>query len=105
MHDLEFSGNGIIQDPESGAKERVEFNAPINSAQVIMQLGEDLAPWGSLYPRVMINDVLFSVEEDIVTVSAFGDLPLYKSHRFETAVKQNFVQQLKKRQNDFKDMF
>jgi hypothetical protein len=32
MHDLEFSGQGVIEDPDSGARERVEFKAPINSA-------------------------------------------------------------------------
>lgn len=39
MHDLEFSGKGMIEDPDSGAKESVAISAPINSAQVIMQLG------------------------------------------------------------------
>ena len=91
MHDLEFSGNGLIQDPETGARERVEFSAQINSAQAIMQLGEDLSSWGSLYPRVTFVDVIFSADENLVVVSAFGDLPLYKSHKFELAVKKTFV--------------
>jgi hypothetical protein len=32
MHDLEFSGTAIIEDPESKSKERIEFKAPINTA-------------------------------------------------------------------------
>ena len=87
MHDLEFSGQGFIQDPDSGARERVEFNAPIYSAQVILQMGEELSHWGSLYPRLRVVDVIFSIEEENVVVSAFGDLPLYKSHTFEISVK------------------
>ena len=32
MHDLELSGNATIHDPDSGATERVEYRAPINTA-------------------------------------------------------------------------
>ena len=39
MHDLEFAGNGTIIDPQSEIKERIEFHAPINTAQVVMSLG------------------------------------------------------------------
>ena len=42
-----------------------------------MQLSEELASWGSLYPRVRVNEVLFAVEEELITVSAFGALPMY----------------------------
>jgi hypothetical protein len=37
-----------------------------------------------------------------VTVSAFGDLPLYKSHQFEKSVKNWFTSQITKRQQEFK---
>jgi hypothetical protein len=62
-----------------------------------MQLGEDLSIWGSLYPRLNINDVLFAIEEDSVVVSVFGDMPLFKSHTFEISIKKNFLSQLEKR--------
>jgi len=32
-----------------------------------------------------------------------GDLPLYKSHRFEEGVKKWMINQIKKRENEFKD--
>jgi hypothetical protein len=88
MHDLEFSGSGLIHDPESGKREKIEFSAPIRSAQVIITLGEYLAGWGSMYPRININEVMLAVEEENVVVSAFGELPLYKSHVFEQSVKK-----------------
>jgi hypothetical protein len=47
--------------------------------------------WGSLYPRLSIDEVLFSVQESLIVVSAFGDMPMYKTHDFERAVKRWFV--------------
>ena len=35
-------------------------------------------------------------------MSAFGDLPLYKTHQFEKSVKNWFISQISKRQQDFK---
>ena len=67
-----------------------------------MSLGEEYAPWGSLYPRINIDDVKFAIDQNLVVVSAFGDLPLYKAHTFEQSVKTWFVGQISKRQNDFK---
>jgi hypothetical protein len=66
-----------------------------------MSLGEEYSSWGSLYPRFNINEVLFKLDESLVTVSAFGDIPLYKAHNFEKAVKKWFVGQLSKRQAEF----
>lgn len=43
----------------------------------MMTLGEELAEWNSVYPRINVNEVQFIVEEEQVSVSAFGDLPLY----------------------------
>lgn len=55
MHDLEFSGSSMIQDPRSNLKERVEFTAPIGTCQIVLSLGEEYSSWGSLYPRVNID--------------------------------------------------
>lgn len=71
--------------------------APINSAQIIMSLSETLAAWGSMYPRLTINEVVFSAEEENIVVSAFGELPLYKSHSFEISVKKALIKELSKR--------
>jgi hypothetical protein len=67
-----------------------------------MTLGEEYSEWGSVYPRVNVDQVLMQIEEQFIVVSAFGNLPLYKSHQFEKAVKKWFVGQLAKRQDFFK---
>jgi len=56
-----------------------------------MSLGEEYASWGSLYPRLNIEQVNFQVQDNLIIVSAFGDLPLYKSHQFEKSVKAWFI--------------
>jgi hypothetical protein len=40
--------------------------------------------------------------EELVTVSTFGDIPLYKTANFEKEIKNMLKKELDKRQNDFK---
>lgn len=92
MHELYFVGKGKIEDPKTKAKESIDFNAAISTCQVLLSLGEEYATWGSLYPKINVDQVTFQVQEDLIKVSASGSLPLYKSHDFEKAVKKWFVQ-------------
>jgi len=101
-HDLEFQGKGMLTDPSSGALEMVAFHAPLSTCQIVVALGEEYAAWGSLYPRFNVEQVLFQVDSSLVTVSAYGQLPMYQSHNFEKEVKKWFVSQLGKRQAEFK---
>ena len=78
-HDLEFSGRGEIPLKGKG-EERVEFHAPISTCQIVMSVAEEYATWGSVYPRINVDQVMMNIDEQLITVSAFGDLPLYKSH-------------------------
>ena len=92
MHDLYFVGKGVIEDPRTKAKETIDYNAPISTCQILLSLGEEYAAWGSLYPRINVDQVSFAVQEDLIKVSASGEVPLYKSHEFEKSVKKWFVQ-------------
>jgi hypothetical protein len=51
-----------------------------------------------------INEVIFKVDPNLIQVNAKGDLPLYKAHGFEEAVKKWFLSELSKREKDFKDL-
>jgi hypothetical protein len=42
------------------------------------------------------------LDENLLSVSTFGELPLYKSHNFEKVVKKWFISQVTKRQSEFK---
>lgn len=101
-HDLEFQGRANIQDPETEAIELITFHAPLSTCQIVISLGEEYASWGSLYPRLNIEQVLFQVDESLLSVSAAGELPLYQTHNFEKAVKKWFLEGIQKRQREFK---
>ena len=101
-HDLEFQGSGLIIDPTTGAREAIGFHAPLTTCQIVVSLGEEYAAWGSLYPRFNIDQVLFQLDETLLTVSSFGELPLFQTHNFEKAVKKWFTSQVSKRQDEFK---
>ena len=101
-HDLEFTGTGMIEDPGTRAQEKIQFTAPMSTMQMVFSLGEEYAQWGALYPRLNIEQVTFQLNEPQIVVSVFGNVPLYQSHQFETAVKKWFMTQSAKRQEDFK---
>mmetsp|Transcript_38323 Transcript_38323/g.36687 ORF Transcript_38323/g.36687 Transcript_38323/m.36687 type:complete len:95 (+) Transcript_38323:300-584(+) len=94
MHGLEFTGTGRLMDPETKKTPKITISAPINTAQIVITLGETLTEWKTFHPKIDINDVIFSVIESTVEVKAKGDLPLYKTHNFETAVKAWFMKEL-----------
>jgi hypothetical protein len=56
-----------------------------------MRFAEEYSKWGSLYPRINIEGVIFKVPDYEIVVSAKGELPLYKSHLFEISVKNWFI--------------
>jgi hypothetical protein len=58
-HDLEFQGRATINDPVTEAIELITFHAPLSTCQIVISLGEEYASWGSLYPRLNIEQVLF----------------------------------------------
>ena len=92
MHDLEFSGNGLIQDPETGARERVEFWGPLSAAKIKLNPEEYLDPKNNnMYPKFSIVDVIMDPIEADIVVSVFGELPLYKTHEFEAKIKKRLV--------------
>jgi len=101
-HELEFTGKGKIIDSSTGAEEQIVFHAPMSTCQIVLSLGEEYASWGSLYPRFNVDQVLFQIDNSLITVSAYGDLPLYQSHQFEKSVKNWFSSQITKRQQEFK---
>lgn len=47
---------------------------------------------GLTIPNLQIEDVYFEAVPSQIVVSSFGDLPLYKSHRFEDAIKNMLLQ-------------
>lgn len=44
-----------------------------------------------MFPKVDIKDVKLKVVENEVIVSLFGNLPMYKSHEFESKIKRKLI--------------
>ena len=84
---LEYFGNGRITDPKTGQQEDIELKAQLDLCQMVLSLEQELTDDGFIYPRVEINDVAFTLHPDMFVVNARGDLPLYRSHQFESGVK------------------
>jgi len=51
MHDLEFKGDAIIQDPATGRRERIEFVGPVQVAKVVLKPTEELDKNRNMFPR------------------------------------------------------
>jgi hypothetical protein len=105
LHSLEFSGDGQIHDPETGKNEKVEFSGPLSVAKVEMKTGSSRAPDGQRIPNFKVLSVDYEALPSEVVVSTFGDLPLYKSHKFEDALKNTLVQKNEKIKEDLKKAF
>jgi hypothetical protein len=93
LHQLEFSGDGQIHDPKTGKNEKVEFSGPLSVAKIEMMAGEGQTEDGQRIPSFDIVSVDYEAQPSEVVVSTFGDLPLYKSHKFEDALKMTLVKQ------------
>lgn len=88
LHDLELVGHGMLKDPESGHLEVIEFNGPIKTGNILIQPEEELNAEGNMYPRFTIIDVDFVLDHNNVIVTCHGQTPLFKSLKFETAMKK-----------------
>lgn len=63
---------------------------------------EVLPDSGLNIPDFKIESVDFEVMPHEIVVSTFGDLPLYRAHRFEDAIKKVLIQNTESIKQDFK---
>ena len=100
---LEYVGTGKITDPQTGVQEDINLKASLDLCQMVMSLEQELTEEGNLYPKIEIAEVAFTLHPDTFMVNAEGDLPLYKSHQFETGIKKWMTLQIAQRENEFKN--
>jgi hypothetical protein len=98
---LEFSGLGSISDRRSGRVDDIKIKAEVDLAQLVLNLEQDLTEDGFLHPKVEISEVALTLHPDLFQVEASGDLPLYKSHRFEEGIKKWMKEEIHKREKNF----
>ncbi|CDW83288.1 UNKNOWN [Stylonychia lemnae] len=86
MHDLYVGGSGLIVDPENGNIENVTFTAPIKTGQIFITPSETIRH-SELYPKFMIDEVNIVIDEASIIATAHGKTPLFKTQKFEDAIK------------------
>jgi len=79
------------------------LQADLDLAQVVATLDQELTDEGNLYPKIEISEVAFTLHPDMFILKTSGDLPLYKTHKFETGIKKWMVAQISQREAEFKE--
>lgn len=102
LHDIEFSGDAKIHDPKSSANEKVEFSGPLSVMRITLVNGMNTAETGQTIPSLEVMDVDFKINPKEIVVSTFGDLPLYKAHKFEDSIKNTLVKNSESIKKDFR---
>ena len=80
ISNLQFFGNGMVVDPDTGVKERIDLIVDMDLCQIVMNLEVDKREDGNVYPMIKIDDVAFTLDAKSFHMQAEGDLPLYKAH-------------------------
>lgn len=83
-----IDGSGMIADPETKNLEVITFRAPISSAEVTLVPEEVFREDGSIYPKFNVKEVIIAIDHSNTIVSAFGHVPLFKTKKFEEAIKR-----------------
>ena len=92
LEGLEFSGSGLITDPETNVQDRLTVHAQLDLAQIVLSPEQQLTDDGYLHPKIEVADVALQLKSDLISITAVGDLPLYKSHKFEEGVKKWMIE-------------
>ena len=86
LNGLMFVGAGLITDPETGVQERIELNVDQDLCQLIIKLDTEVES-ENVYPKLELKDVAFTMDQKSFVINTQGDLPIYKSHKFEEGIK------------------
>lgn len=101
--DLEFSGTGLITDPETKVQAKIELHAPLDLCQIIMSLEQQVSSEGSLLPKIDVTDAALTLHKDQFRVETQGQLPIYRSNQFKSGLQKWMLSQMKSREADFKE--
>ena len=100
LSNLQFFGEGMITDPETGVQDQLQLQVDMDLCQIVMNLAT-VQQGDNVYPKIEIDDVAFTLQNDSFNIITKGDLPLYKAHKFEEGIKNWFQSQLIEREREF----
>ena len=99
---LHFVGSGQITDPDTGMQDTISLKVPLDLAQLVLSPDQELSKEGFVYPKIEITEVVFQLDQKQFDIKLEGELPVYKTHRFEESIKKWMISSLKERETDFK---
>jgi hypothetical protein len=91
---LQYKGTGQITDPETGVQDTINLSVPLDLAQIVISLEQEQSKDGFVYPKMEITEVVFQLDKKMFNIKLEGDLPVYKAHSFEEAIKKWMVNSL-----------
>lgn len=71
-------------------------------AQLVLSPDQELTKDGFVYPKFDITEVVFQLDKKMFKIDLKGDLPVYKTHKFEESIKKWMTESLSEREKDFK---
>eukprot|EP00347_Sterkiella_histriomuscorum_P009557 403340748 len=102
MHNLQINGHGMLKEPEFGFLEQISFQAPVQTGQIIITPTETVRN-SNMYPKFLIDEVNIILDESNIIVSAQGQVPLFKTKKFEAAIQKWLHQENRKLIQSIKD--
>lgn len=88
MHDIFVDGTAMITDTETKHLELIHFRAPVSTANVVLDPEVVMRGNNDMYPKFEVIDVGMDIDMVNAAVSVQGDTPLFKTKKFEEAVKR-----------------
>ena len=86
LYNLEFRGSADMTVDD--VKEKFNIEAEFSVARIELSFSTSTTAEGNIVPQVEVSEVEFKLDDDLIRVSGFGGIPMYKTHGFENEIKQ-----------------
>ena len=88
LKNLSFVGKGNLVDQQTGEKEDIEILSEIDLCQLVLTPEQEVTEDGLVHPKIEVTEVVVQLKKDNLMVVSKGELPLYKEHKYEEALKK-----------------
>lgn len=99
---LQYIGTGQVTDPDTGIQDTIALSAPLDLFQLVLTPNQELTKEGYIYPKIDVTEAVFQLNLKRFDIHLAGDLPIYKAHSFEEAIKKWMGDSIQDKERDFK---
>jgi len=101
IQNLGYGGKGAITDMETNVKESITIDSQLEPVQIILKMSTKEKD-GKIYPKVDVVSTKLKIIPGTIVIDAKGDLPLYKTQKFDQGIKNWLTSQAMVREGEFK---